>query len=231
MNTQNALQVVPQRILTLPLRRPRINSLNSQRVVFVLDASGSMAEANKAQDAGAACRDATGALALPVNKDAFEVAVILFSDTARLVHDFTQATALAGRAAFLREEDVDGETNITAALFLTQQILQRAAAKSPLAGVRYLRPFVVVMSDGEHNTGSDPIQAATDLKGICDVLTVAFGDDADEEMLSRIASDQLSVRCRNGTDLRRYFAEVGRTLTVTRAAGQSPTQALASWQQ
>ena len=46
-----------------------------------------------------------------------------------------------------------------------------------------------------------------------------------------IPTPQLTVRCRTGADLRSYFAEIGRTLTNTRAAGINATAALANPQQ
>ena len=169
-----------------------------------------------------------GELALPVNKDAFEAGVIWFSDKAELIHPFMKVTSLVTHARALNADDVDGYTNITSALELSSRIIKEALGKSAPAGVRYVRPLVVLMSDGAHNEGPSPLPAADSLKQMADILTVAFGADADDQMLTALATEQLNVRCRTGAELRCYFAEIGRTLTITRAAGVNFTASLVS---
>jgi Mg-chelatase subunit ChlD len=228
MNAQTQSTSNPFTIISPPLRRAKIHSLSRQRVVLCLDGSGSMQDQNKAQDTFAASLGLCQELALLINKDAFEIAVIRFADTAELVHPLQKASSLVGH---LRPLEADGGTNLTSALELADRILTEAARPIAPQAIRYVRPLTVVMSDGRHNTGPSPIPAAAALKRSSDLLTVAFGDDADEEMLRAIATEQLSVRCRAGADLRCYFAEVGRTLTVTCAAGINAATALATPQQ
>ncbi|MCL4808609.1 MAG: hypothetical protein KJ062_12610, partial [Thermoanaerobaculia bacterium] len=58
------------------------------------------------------------------------------------------------------------------------------------------------------------------LKAVADVVTVAFGSDADETFLREIASSPAhAYRCRDGRELRKFFAAVGATLTRSVAAG------------
>ncbi len=227
MNTQTSFVNNPCTIISGGLRRAKVNSQCHQRVVIVLDGSGSMNENNKARDASAATAGLCQELALPVNKDAFEVAVIRFSNSAKVIHPFEPASSLTGHLQPLKVGFLDGATNLTAGLELAHKLLEPAAVAPSAAAIRHIKPLVVVMSDGMHNRGSGPIPAANRLKELADVLAVAFGDDADEEMLQAIATEQLSVRCRTGAELRGYFAEIGRTLTVTRAAGINATVALA----
>jgi uncharacterized protein YegL len=195
-----------------------------------LDASQSMNDENKAEEAVQSLEGLIQELANPSNKNAFEGAVIKFSERATVVCPFKPVTALLGRLPRLDPGSFGAATNITSALQLARRLLQDSA-QSVASGFRYVKPLTVLLTDGVHNHGPDPVAEAEALKAISDVLTVAFGTDADEEMLASIATEQLSVRCRNGAELRCYFAEVGRTLTVTRAAGMSVASALATDQQ
>jgi Mg-chelatase subunit ChlD len=228
MNPQTAFGHTSCTIISSGLRRSQVTSHCHQRVVLILDCSGSMKENNKARDASAATAGLCQELALPVNKAGFEVAVIHFSNRAQLIHPFEPAPALVSHLQPLRIGFFGGETNLTAGLELARELLETAAASPAPAALRYVKPLAVVMSDGMHNHGPGPGPAAGKLKEIADVLAVAFGDDADQAMLEAIATEQLSVRCRSGADLRCYFAQIGRTLTVTRAAGTSATAALAN---
>jgi len=226
MNPQTASGRTPCTIISNGLRHAQVTSQCLQRVVLILDRSGSMKEDNKARDASAATAGLCQELALPVNKAGFEVAVIHFSNRAKLIHPFESASTLVGHLQPLRVSFFGGETDLTAGLELACELLQTAEASPARAALRYIKPLTVVMSDGGHNHGPGPAPAAKKLKEIADVLAVAFGDDADQAMLEAIATEQLSVRCRTGADLRCYFAQMGRTLTVTRTAGTSATAAL-----
>jgi Mg-chelatase subunit ChlD len=231
MNTQTSSGTNSYTIISGGLRRAKVTSHCHQQVVIALDGSGSMAENNKDRAASEATFGLCQELARPMNKDGFVVAVIRFSTKAEVVHPFEPASSLIGHLQPHKVGWRAGDTNISAALELARELLKGSPAQPSTAALRYVKPLVVLMSDGIHNCGPSPVPVADDLKGMADVLAVAFGDDADAQMLQAIATPQLSVRCRTGADLRCYFAEIGRTLTVTRAAGISAAAALANPQQ
>jgi len=214
-------------IISPCLRRAKVHTHRHQHMVLTMDRSGSMFEKGKAQAAHAAMLGLLAELALECNKAAFETALIGFSDQARLIHPFMPASALKANLSPPDPADSGGSTNVTAALELGRQIL-RDAQRQPTGQLTYVRPMVVLLSDGMHNVGDGPVPASQELKQVADILTVAFGDDADEEMLRAIATEQLAVRCRTGADLRAYFAQVGRTLTVAHTTGQASATLLAN---
>jgi hypothetical protein len=85
----------------------------------------------------------------------------------------------------------------------------------------------IFFSDGQHNTGPGPKDVADQLKLKADLVTVAFGSDADEALLRSLASTpQHFYRCANGRELRQFLAAVGATMTATMAAGTNATRAL-----
>jgi len=211
------------------LKRPNwICSNARQDVVLVRDDSGSMS-GEKARDASAACVDLLTELALPSNKDGFSAAIIDFSSSSRIVHGIQKVGNLI---TTLQPLLGDGDlTNITAGLEDALSILE-LRQKSPEADVHFLRPVTIVFTDGCHNHGPAPENAADRLKKMSDLVTVAFGDDADEALLRRIAtSSQHFYRCADGRELRSFLAAVGRTLTRTLPNRQNATPALATIQQ
>ena len=69
------------------------------------------------------------------------------------------------------------------------------------------------------------------LKKLADLVTVAFGADADEKLLRGLAtSTQHFYRCRKGRELRTFLAAVGTTMTGSLKRGDNATQALAAIQ-
>jgi uncharacterized protein YegL len=210
------------------LRRPNwVNRLCHQKAVFVRDRSGSMS-GQKATDASAASGELVNELAQPSNKDGFWVAVVDFDDTADVIHSLEKATRLAGRVQPIAPR---GGTNITAGLEEAYQIL-RAAEANPPQGVSFLRPVVLIYSDGGHNTGPHPRAVADQIKQIADLVTIGFGGDADEALLRELAtSPQHFYRCRNGKELRCFLAAVGATISGTLSAGVNATNALSQIKQ
>ena len=220
-----------QTILQGGLRRPTWISRNMrQNVVLVRDKSGSMS-GQKAQDASEASLDLVSELAQPINKDGFRVAVVDFSRASEIVQPLEKATLLYGQVHPLTIGPDSGSTNITAGLQDALHIIE-VTESSAQDGVRYLRPVVICFTDGCHNTGPDPRSVAQQLKQHADLVTVAFGTDADEGLLRDLASTtQHCYRCANGRELRGFLAAVGATMTATMAAGTNATQALTLVQQ
>jgi uncharacterized protein YegL len=184
-----------------------------------------MEEQGKARNAGQACSDLISELAVEPNKDAFYASVIDFSDDANVVHTFTKATALNGKVAPI---SAGGETNITAALELAKSQFETRRPRLP-EGVRFVLPVTLLMSDGCHNVGVGPTAAADALKQISLLVTVAFGADADEDLLKAIATTpQHFYRCRDGKELRAFCAEFGETMSLSIRTGMNATATLAN---
>lgn len=207
------------------VRRPDwICSKTKQKVVVERDRSESMTGA-KAQDAQAACESMVGELALPENKDGFLVGIVDFNHNVEVIHEFTPAKELVGN---IKPLSPSGTTNITQALETALGMLQKPETGE---GFRFMRPVALLFSDGCHNTGKPPHEAAVQLKAVADVVAVAFGSDADENLLRSIASTpQHFYRVKDGRELRHFMATVGATLTATLAQKRNATQALTGLQ-
>lgn len=196
-----------------------------QVVVLVRDRSGSMS-GQKADDASQASLGLVAELASPANGDGFLVAVVDFSSDSHVVHGLERATVLDGKVCSLAASGIGAGTNITSGLEDVLGILE-TLSRTGAHGETYLRPVTLLFSDGCHNEGTDPACAASRLKTLADVVTVAFGSDADEALLGSLASTpQHAYRCSNGRELRRFLAEVGTTMTATFRARTNATHAL-----
>ncbi|OQC41332.1 MAG: von Willebrand factor type A domain protein [Deltaproteobacteria bacterium ADurb.Bin058] len=206
------------------LQRPLwVSSKAKQNVVLVRDASGSMYGA-KADDASAASADLISELAKPCNKDAFSVALVDFAEET-VSSNLEKATALNGKVVPFTVGTLGSCTNITAGLDAALTILQLAPTEE---GVVSLRPVVIAFTDGQHNVGPQPQAVATRIKALADLVTVAFGEDADEVLMKSLAtSPQHFYRCQSGIELRAFLAAVGATITGTLAAGANATDQLA----
>jgi len=209
------------------VRRPQFGFRQSQTVVLLRDDSGSMAESagagTKASEATAASADLVRSLCDPANRDAFDVAIVDFGVDAQEVQPLDRATAMRGVPAL----GASGRaTNITAAI---ERALAIVGAAPPwrAQGFRAARPAVVLFTDGCHNHGPAPEAAADALKIQADVVTVAFGTDADESLLVRLASTPAHFyRAASGAELRMLLAQVGRTLSVSMRSNASAGQLL-----
>ncbi len=202
-----------------PRRPPR----KKQHAVLVRDNSGSMAGTGKAVHASAASDECVKAAGCDEN---VLLGVVDFADSATVRHDLTAAPQL--KESGVRPIEPNGGTNITAGLDAARELLERLGAEEQ---AKALRPVTVLFSDGQHNVGADPRDAARRLKEKSILVTVAYGDDADETLLRELAtSPEHFYRCAKGDDLRTFFMVMGATLTATRAARQNATMALGALQ-
>lgn len=218
---KNSSQIEEISVTTGLKRRDGICSNTKQEVAIVIDASPSM-DGHKAQQAQSSCEELVAELAQPINKNGFIVTVIHFNGRATVIHPWTPASELSG---MIRPLDIDSATNMTDALKLAGAEL---ASQRRDPAVRYLRPVVVVLSDGLPNAGGSPVSAANDLNRQADVVMVGFGDDADEALLKALAtSPQHYYRVSNGAELRHFMAQVGDTLTIGMAQKRDATRPLA----
>ena len=221
------LFAAPAAVVHSAVSRPAwVCSLAKQRVVWVRDKSGSM-EGEKARHASEACQALLNELANPANKDGFVVGVVDFNEQAEIVHPFALASQWVGKLAPINP---GGYTNVTSGLEQGWSMLEQAES-SDGSGVVYLRPVVIVFSDGCHNRGERPETIADKINDKVDLVTVAYGTDADEALLRSLAlTPQHFYRCRDGKELRAFLKSVGPTIAKTRAAGANATQALGSMQ-
>lgn len=230
IQSQAGQGLVQATIIKSGIRRPDwITSSSKQRVVLVRDKSPSM-EGAKARDATAASQDLVNELAQPANKNGFYVGIVDFSGKAKIVHPFAQAATVDGKVPAIKTSLFSGGTNITAGL---EKALQLAdCPHSNREQAHFLRPVTLLFSDGMHNTGPDPDSIADLLKERSDLVTVAFGDDADEDLLRKLAtSPQHFYRCRNGRELRQFMATVGATLSQSIQSGGNATDMLSKMRQ
>ena len=206
------------------IRRPNWICRNVRQVVILVrDKSGSMEDENKAEQATKASQELIRELARPENKDGFYVAVIDFSEQADIIHSLRKATELNGG---VKPINPFLGTNITDGLIKALSILKKAV-KSSEEGFQYLRPVVLLFSDGMHNVGIEPNSAADDIKLQADFVTVAYGADADKKLLKYLAStSQHFYKCNNGRELRQFLAAVGETMSATMSSGINATEAL-----
>ena len=216
---------IPQRNNSIlgEVRRPTcICSISKQIALIVRDSSISMT-GPKAQEASTGCNELVSELALPENKDGFYVGIVDFSQDAHIANPITAAKYLAG---MMNPISVSSSTNITAGLQQAINLLQSPVPEQDV-NCSFLRPVVILFSDGQHNCGNPPEVVASQLKDIADLVTVAFGSDADEALLCRLAtSPEHFYRCRDGRELRQFLAAVGKTLKDTRKAGVNATDPL-----
>jgi len=204
----------PSLRMSLPLRPAWVTKVNRQTAIVIRDASSSMS-GSKASEASSASLGLVTALAAKANKGAFDVAVIDFSSNASLVVPPRQAESVA-----VPNITPDGGTDIQAALILAESVLRTIAPEQA-------RPVMLLFSDGQCN-GADPVPLATQLKAVCDIVSVAFGDDADDDLLMRIAtSDEHFYRVQDdGASLRRLFVAVGNSLSASLRANVNASIAL-----
>jgi uncharacterized protein YegL len=216
---------------TAGLRRPdwSVCSNVRQLATVVGDGSPSM-EGKKAADAERAIRALVEELVVPSNKDAFDIAVCRFDGgrADQLVPIKRASEALADMKS-LKLCSGRGGTNIACGLEEAERIVNDRRKSE----IREVDPCVLVFSDGQHITGPRPEPVAERLKGNkVTIVTIAYGGDADEDLLRRLASSpQHSFRCKDGKELRAFLATVGATLSASIPRGIDPKQALSEIEQ
>lgn len=177
---------------------------------LLLDTSSSMSLLNKINEVNAAVSLFIRELANPANKDGFRVSVIEFDNSARLICSAESAETLS-----VPSLQASGGTNFDAPINMAIAEIEAFANRPNPEGWHYLRPQVFFMSDGQASVADKNIQR---LHELADVTAIAYGSDADEAMLSRIASDgNVHVIGTDGTQLRTFLAQVGKTMTKTMA--------------
>jgi magnesium chelatase subunit D len=159
--TITAAAAAGRRRITAPdLRETVHKGRESNLVLFVVDASGSMAARQR-------MRAVKGAV-LSLLRDAYQrrdkVGLITFrADGADLVLPPTTSTEVA--AARLRELRTGGRTPLAAALTKAARTVRTHRLRDP-----HRRALVVLVTDGRHTNGPDPSRAAAMLHGTATVV-------------------------------------------------------------
>ena len=194
--------------LHIPARKSLPTGIASnvkQHVVIVFDKSSSMwgakiAEANQAREA------LIQELANPDNKDGFLVSVVDFNHEADRVIFAQSAQGLQ-----IPPSIADGYTSFGEALKETTAVIQERTAQPNNAGWHFLRTIIVFLSDGQDDVEDQDIRQVHEC---AEVIAIAFGDDADQEMLKRISSDgKVHVVGSSGGKLRKFLSQVGVTMS------------------
>ena len=200
---------------TLKVTRKRgapdgISSNCKQLVGLCRDRSGSMSGA-KLAELNTACIALQQALSDPINKDGFQMSVVDFNHEAELRCSATPVTALA-----MPEAICSGGTSFDAPLNAMAQEIEQFNARPNAEGWRYLRPHVLFLSDGHASVSRRAIKR---LQKLTDITAIAYGADADRVTLARISTTgEVHTIGTNGGELRRFFAEVGQTMTAALTA-------------
>jgi len=204
----------------LSLASRAVNGLRPERVILVLDHSGSMEEGDWHPSRLDAAIEASEALIhLKVEKHPDdEVGVIAFSTRASVVHSPVRVSRAAdSMVRALRRLSPGSSTNITAGLKLAEELLVAdtiRAGRGPCKTVgtwlswllceprpqapapKPVRPAyrIIVLTDGEHNEGAGPYGIASRLKTkgtVIDCIGIGGTPKAvNERMLKKIASKQ-----------------------------------------
>lgn len=178
-----------------------------QHVLFLLDHSSSMS-GQKIQELEMAMGSILLQLADPANKDGFLVTIIPFNHGSAAhcrVEPATSVPALNLAAS--------GGTNFDSPILKAIQEIDDFKARPNPDGWHYLRPQVLFLSDGQAGVADKKIQ---DLQERANVTAVAYGADANQGTLARIASDgHVHVVGTDGGALRDFLAAVGATMVST----------------
>lgn len=185
-----------------------VSSNCKQHVILCCDVSISMG-GDKINDLNKGRYALCSVLADVINKNGFELSVIDFNNRATLVVDGEPATTCQMPTAVS-----SGGTNFDAPLNMAEQQTMDFKARPNPDGWRYLPTHVLYMSDGRAHATQSNIDA---LHEVADVTAIAYGSDADQTTLARIASDgKVHVVGTDGNALRDFLAEVGKTMTQDR---------------
>lgn len=204
------------------MSRPLVGSSTFQQAIIVLDTSGSM-NGSPISEAIAAALACVVELGDPKNRDAFHVSVVIYGDSAKEHLASKVAGQVRPEELIVKVGEVGGGTNITAGLSTALTVIDQVRPGT------WARPIVILMTDGRDTTAQGPEAIAKTLKAKADIVCVAFGATADLGLLQRLAnSPQHAVKAATGTDLRKFFQTVGRTMSQAARTGQNAAALLGS---
>jgi len=174
----------------MEVERKKIEQLG----IIVLDGSGSMQEpdssgATKAASADRAAQDLIRRLQQSRRRDNFFISVITYDDKAIIRLEPTPVTNITQIPSFDPLNGHGGQTNIGGALQKAYEVA-KGFLRDESSFVRCV--VIVLMTDGQHNTGQDPETVVSEIKKSelpIKIATVGFGTgDIDVVFLEKIAS-------------------------------------------
>lgn len=196
--------------------RPRVGSSTFQLCVSVLDTSQSMS--GSIDELNAASADLASVLAAPENRGGFHLSTVAYGTTAKRLLAPTPATDVRPENLAVSAGMQGGNTNMTEGLQIALDTINAHAS----APGNWARSVVMLLTDGHPNCGGSPEDVATELKSKADLICLAFGPHADLALLQRLANTPAhAFRATTGADLRRFFAQVGRTMSQAARTGQN----------
>ncbi len=176
-----------------------------QHIVLVRDHSTSMS-GHKIAELNQASESLVMELAEPLNKDGFRISVVDFNNVASRLFLGEPAESLSVPPAVS-----SGGTNFIDAMNETLVTIREFDNQPNDEGWHFLRPVILFLSDGQASVDDTLIY---ELQEEAEVISIAYGADADQSTLARIASNgEVEVIGTDGGALRTFLADVGKTLS------------------
>ncbi len=202
---------LPPLAITVKKKLPSgVASNVKQHVLFLLDKSSSMA-GEKIMELDLAMASILAALGDADNKDGFRVTILPFNHGSSVLCSAVPVTSVPALNLV-----ASGGTNFDSPLKKAIAEIDAFKAQPNPDGWHFLQPQVLFLSDGQASVTDANIQ---DLQERANVTAVAYGSDANQATLSRLASDgQVHVVGTNGGALRGFMAQVGATMVSTMKA-------------
>lgn len=206
------IETFPEELPTLQITQRRALPIGiatnvKQHVLLVRDHSSSMS-GTKISELNQASQALVSSLCEPENKDGFRVSIIDFNHKAKRVCMAESPSELS-----VPTVSASGSTNFNKALEEALATIIAFNQRPNTEGWHYLRPCVLFLSDGQSTLNDTIVQ---ELQEHAQVIAIAYGSDASEDILSLIASDgQVHIVGTDSHQLRLFLAEIGKTLSQT----------------
>jgi uncharacterized protein YegL len=181
-------------------------SRRDRDICLVVDRSGSMA-GTKLQD----LKDAVSIFLSALGETAQDEIVGLASYSTNATRNNSLVSDLPLIDASMQQLTANGYTNIGGGIDVGRDILSEGRNSS------FVEKTMIVMTDGLHNTGTDPIEAAerAQADGIV-IHAITFGADADTERMTEVAhiTGGTYNHAPDGEELKRIYREIALTLAT-----------------
>ena len=123
-----------------------------------------------------------------------EIMLVLFDDTARIVHPFTNVRSLE-----VPDFDTGGTTHLFEALDLAYAEIRTRQEQYKAAGVDSYAPFLVVLTDGRPVGDEDTNDIVATIRSRNEAKKLvpypfAMGNEADEQLLKSLRGDNMAFR-------------------------------------